>query len=154
MILDLRRLNSFVSTPRFAMEDIRKVRPLLQAGDWMTSIDLKDASIKTEQYKAKYTFCFIFCLVLFFGGLKPPPFLPAQMASPMLLRKIFLAPLASRSSVKWQVGQRKVCFLRDWGEFSHRHHRSCWCRPLPHFTLDRDANGARTIFLRNMGLAI
>ena len=110
MILDLRRLNSFVSTPRFAMEDIRKVRPLLQAGDWMTSIDLKDASIKTEQYKAKYTFCFIFCLVLFFGGLKPPPFLPAQMASPMLLRKIFLAPLASRSSVKWQVGQRKVLF--------------------------------------------
>ena len=42
MILDLRRLNNFVSTPRFTMEDIRKVRPLLQAGDWMTSIDLKD----------------------------------------------------------------------------------------------------------------
>jgi len=42
MILDLRRLNSFVSTPRFAMEDIRKVRPLLQMGDFMTSIDLKD----------------------------------------------------------------------------------------------------------------
>jgi len=42
MILDLRRVNSYISTPRFAMEDIRKVRPLLQAGDWMTSIDLKD----------------------------------------------------------------------------------------------------------------
>jgi hypothetical protein len=42
MILDLRRLNSYIATPRFAMEDIRKVRPLLQTGDFMTSIDLKD----------------------------------------------------------------------------------------------------------------
>jgi len=42
MILDLRRVNNYISTPRFAMEDIRKVRPLLQTGDWMTSIDLKD----------------------------------------------------------------------------------------------------------------
>ena len=42
MILDLRKLNNYITTPRFAMEDIRKVRPLLQACDWMTSIDLKD----------------------------------------------------------------------------------------------------------------
>jgi len=42
MILDLRRVNNYISTPRFAMEDIRKVRPLLQTGDWMTSIDLKN----------------------------------------------------------------------------------------------------------------
>ena len=42
MILDLRQVNNYISTPRFAMEDIRKVRPLLRQGDWMTSIDLKD----------------------------------------------------------------------------------------------------------------
>ena len=42
MILDLRRVNNYVATPRFTMEDIRKVKLLLQPGDWMTSIDLKD----------------------------------------------------------------------------------------------------------------
>jgi len=42
MILDLRLVNNYIQTPRFAMEDIRKVRPLLQEGDFMTTIDLKD----------------------------------------------------------------------------------------------------------------
>ena len=42
MILDLREVNNYISTPRFAMEDIRKVRPLLQERDFMASIDLKD----------------------------------------------------------------------------------------------------------------
>ena len=42
MILDLRLVNKYIQTPRFTMEDIRKVRPLLQPGDWTTTIDLKD----------------------------------------------------------------------------------------------------------------
>ena len=39
MILDLRLVNNYIQTPRFTMEDIRKVRPRLQAGDWATTID-------------------------------------------------------------------------------------------------------------------
>lgn len=42
LIVDMRRVNSFIDAPKFSMEDIRKLRPLLQKGDWMTSLDLKD----------------------------------------------------------------------------------------------------------------
>lgn len=42
MIVDLRAVNKWVNTPPFSMEDIRKLKPLLKEGDWMTKIDLKD----------------------------------------------------------------------------------------------------------------
>lgn len=42
-ILNLKRLNQFVKSPHFKMEDWRTVVKLLQAGWWMTTIDLKDA---------------------------------------------------------------------------------------------------------------
>jgi hypothetical protein len=42
MIVDMRMVNQHIRAPKFSMEDIRKLQPLLLAGDWMTTIDLKD----------------------------------------------------------------------------------------------------------------
>jgi hypothetical protein len=42
MIVDMREINKYINSPKFTMEDIRKLQPLLQPGDYMTSIDLKD----------------------------------------------------------------------------------------------------------------
>ncbi|XP_063991174.1 uncharacterized protein LOC135169804 [Diachasmimorpha longicaudata] len=42
-IFNLKRLNRFVVQKHFKMEDIRSVEILLNQGDWMASLDLKDA---------------------------------------------------------------------------------------------------------------
>ncbi|XP_063979898.1 uncharacterized protein LOC135163921 [Diachasmimorpha longicaudata] len=42
-IFNLKRLNRFVAQKHFKMEDIRSVKILLNQGDWMASLDLKDA---------------------------------------------------------------------------------------------------------------
>lgn len=42
-ILNLRGLNQFIDTTHFKMKDIRSVKNLLTLGDFMTSLDLKDA---------------------------------------------------------------------------------------------------------------
>ena len=42
-ILNLKRLNKFIKTAHFKMEDVRTATRLLTEGDYMTSIDLQDA---------------------------------------------------------------------------------------------------------------
>lgn len=42
-VIDLSRLNQFVLCPHFKMETLESIRLSLQAGDWVTSLDLKDA---------------------------------------------------------------------------------------------------------------
>ena len=42
-VLNLKALNSFLTTEHFKMEGMHTVRDLLQQGDWMTRLDLKDA---------------------------------------------------------------------------------------------------------------
>ena len=42
-VIDLRRLNSFIRTDKFAMETSQSVRLAVRPEDWMASVDLKDA---------------------------------------------------------------------------------------------------------------
>lgn len=42
-VIDLSRLNQFVLCPHFKMETLADIRLALQKGDWVTSIDLRDA---------------------------------------------------------------------------------------------------------------
>ena len=42
-VIDLSRLNQFVLCPHFKMETLNSIRQALQKGDWVTSLDLKDA---------------------------------------------------------------------------------------------------------------
>ena len=42
-IIDLRELNKFVHSEHFKMEGIHLIQMLLQEGDWMVKLDLKDA---------------------------------------------------------------------------------------------------------------
>ena len=48
-ILDLSNLNPFLGTEKFKMETPETIRTSLQQGEWVTSIDFKDAS--TFQYR-------------------------------------------------------------------------------------------------------
>ena len=43
MILNLKKLNTFVDSPHFKMDSIRNVISMVQKGVWMASVDLKDA---------------------------------------------------------------------------------------------------------------
>ena len=68
-IINLKRLNSYLEVPHFKMEGIRDLKDILQMGDYMRKIDLKDAyltvSVKEShrdflkfQWKDKnYRFC-------------------------------------------------------------------------------------------------
>ena len=42
-VIDLSRLNQFVLCPHFKMETLNSIRLALQKGDWVTSLDLRDA---------------------------------------------------------------------------------------------------------------
>ena len=42
-IINLKSLNQFVENPHFKMEDIRSLKDILQEGDQMAKLDLKDA---------------------------------------------------------------------------------------------------------------
>ena len=42
-VIDLSRLNQFVLCPHFKMETLNSIRLALQIGDWVTSLDLRDA---------------------------------------------------------------------------------------------------------------
>ena len=42
-VLNLKPLNRFVISPHFKMESVRSVKNLVQPGDWLIKLDLKDA---------------------------------------------------------------------------------------------------------------
>ena len=42
-MIDLSRLNQFVLCPPFKMETLNSIRLAIQKGDWVTSLDLRDA---------------------------------------------------------------------------------------------------------------
>ena len=42
-IIDLRELNKFIHWEHFKMEGIHLIKDLLQEGDWIIKIDLRDA---------------------------------------------------------------------------------------------------------------
>ena len=43
MILNLKRINTYIAPVHFKMETLKSILPLLRPGDWTVSIDLKDA---------------------------------------------------------------------------------------------------------------
>ena len=43
-VINLRDLNSFITTTHFNVEGIHRVRDLMLHSNWMTGIELKDAS--------------------------------------------------------------------------------------------------------------
>ena len=55
-VVNLRPLNKFVKAEHFEMEGMHIVRDLLQEGDWMTRLDLKDAyfTIPIHKHHLKY----------------------------------------------------------------------------------------------------
>ena len=55
-VVNLRPLNRFVKAEYFKMEGMHNVRDLLQEGDWMTRLDLKDAyfAIPVHKHHQKY----------------------------------------------------------------------------------------------------
>ena len=42
-VINLKPFNKFIANQHFKMEGIHKVKELLGEGDWMCSVDLKDA---------------------------------------------------------------------------------------------------------------
>ncbi len=51
-IINLRKLNSFVHTPHFKMENVLSLRDVMKKGDWLVKIDLKDAYLTVPMAKA------------------------------------------------------------------------------------------------------
>ena len=49
-MVNLRPLNNFIVKKRFKMEGVVLLKSLVQQGDWMVSIDLKDAYLSEDAY--------------------------------------------------------------------------------------------------------
>ena len=47
-VINLKRLNEWVSTEHFKMEGIPTLKDILQSGDWLVKVDLKDASSQSQ----------------------------------------------------------------------------------------------------------
>ena len=60
-VINLKKLNSFMDAPHFKMEGIHTLKSLIQEGDWLVKIDLKDTyfSIPISQHHRKFL-CFQF----------------------------------------------------------------------------------------------
>ena len=60
-MINLKKLNSFINAPHFKMEGIPTLKSLLQKGDWLVKIDLKDAYFSVPISKEHRKFlCFQF----------------------------------------------------------------------------------------------
>ena len=51
-VINLKSLNQYVRAPHFKMESIKLVKGLIQEGDWLTKLDLKDAYLTLPVYQA------------------------------------------------------------------------------------------------------
>ena len=54
-VVNLKPLNRFILKKHFKMENVSMVRELLREGDWMTSIDLKDAFLSVPIHQPHRT---------------------------------------------------------------------------------------------------
>ena len=48
LVINLRPLNKFIIDRHFKMESVRSIRGLVQRGDWLLKLDLKDAYQRTS----------------------------------------------------------------------------------------------------------
>ena len=51
-VINLKSLNQYVRAPHFKMESIKLVKGLIQEGDWLTKLDLKDAYLTLPVHQA------------------------------------------------------------------------------------------------------
>ena len=51
-VINLKSLNQYVRAPHFKLESIKLVKGLIQEGDWLTKLDLKDAYLTFPVYQA------------------------------------------------------------------------------------------------------
>ena len=59
-VINLNPLNQFTAKAHFKMETLAMIRDLLREGDWMASIDLKDAYLSVaiwEEHRKYLRFC-------------------------------------------------------------------------------------------------
>ena len=106
-ILDLSTLNTFLNTESFEMEKPEKIRACLQAGEWVTSIDFKDAyfHIPIHNQSRKYMRFYVQGRSYQFKAL-PFGLSTAPMEFTVVARKVKLMAL--------QMGIRIHQYLYDW----------------------------------------
>ena len=105
-VIDLYRLNRFISVSRFRMETSLSVLQSLRPGDWMVSIDLQDAYLQVPVHPESRRYL-RFCLghqtfqfrVLCFDLSTAP--------------QVFTHVMAPISSIMHRFGYRILCYLDD-----------------------------------------
>ena len=106
-VIDLSHLNLFLASSPFKMETIQSVLLSVRPGDWMVSIDLKEAylQIPVHPESRKYLRFVAFALVYQFRalcfGLASAP-------------QVFTRVMAPVSSILHSMGIRLRCYLGDW----------------------------------------
>ena len=105
-ILNLRKLNQFIPYHHFKMENLKEVKNMIQKGDWMVKIDLKDAyftlplhpdSQKYVRFRWKNHIYQFLCLCF---GIGP---------APRLFTKLLKVPM----SILRRLGIRLIIYLDD-----------------------------------------
>ena len=88
LILNLKRLNMFIEAPHFKLEDFRSVCNILNEGDYMCKVDLKDAylSVPVSDETMRYL-CFefegkIYAYTVLCFGLSLSPYLFTKLCRP------------------------------------------------------------------------
>ena len=106
-VIDLSHLNRFVDVSPFQMETIQSVLLSVRQGDWMASIDLKEAYLQVPVHPASRHFLrFVFrdrvyqFKALCFGLSTAP--------------QVFTRVMAPVSAILHSMGIRMRCYLDDW----------------------------------------
>ena len=106
-IIDLSHLNKYVAVSKFRMETVQSVLSSVRRGDWMISIDLKDAYLQvpvhpnSRKYLRFATLRGIFQFKVLCFGLTTAP-------------QVFTRVMAPVSSVLHSQGVRMLRYLDDW----------------------------------------
>ena len=106
-VLDVSRLNTFVRKTKFSMESTRSVLAAIQEGDWLTTVDMKDAYFHVPIHPTSRRFLrFVFAgqvyqfRALCFGLSTAP--------------KVFTRVLAPLAKMVHLAGFRIILYLDDW----------------------------------------
>ena len=107
MILNLKRINTYIAPVRFRMETLRSILPMLRPGDWTVSIDLKDAyhhipiAIGSRALLGFVSGGKLYRFRALPFGLKPAP-------------RLFTRIVTCVAAFLRQQGLRIFCYLDDW----------------------------------------
>ena len=104
--INLKGLNSFVKTEHFKMEGLHVLPDLIQQGDWMIKLDLKDAYLQLPIHK-EYQ-----CLLQFYWEQKTYQFvcLPFGLTSALRVFTKIMKPVVGKLR---QMGIRLIVYLDD-----------------------------------------